>query len=35
MSKEATKKFVENNGFICNKCGKVVVDGTKHYRCFR
>ena len=30
MSKEATKKFVENNGFICNKCGKVIVDGHKH-----
>ena len=30
MSKEATKKFIENNGFICNKCAKVVVDGTKH-----
>ena len=30
MSKEATKKFVENNGFICNKCSKVIVDGTKH-----
>ena len=30
MSKETTKKFIENNGFICNKCAKVVVDGTKH-----
>lgn len=30
MSKEATKKFIENNGFICNKCGKVIVDGIKH-----
>lgn len=30
MDKEITKKFVENNGFICNKCGKVVVDGHKH-----
>ena len=30
MNKETTKKFVENNGFICNKCGKVVVDGHKH-----
>ena len=30
MDKEATKKFVENNGFICNKCGKVIVDGHKH-----
>ena len=30
MSKEATKKLVENNGFICDNCGKIVVDGIKH-----
>lgn len=30
MSKEATKKFVENYGFICNNCGKIIVDGDKH-----
>lgn len=30
MSKEATKKFIDNNGFICNNCGKIIVDGTKH-----
>lgn len=30
MSKEATKKFVENNGFICKTCAKVIVDGHKH-----
>jgi uncharacterized coiled-coil protein SlyX len=30
VSKEATKKLVENKGFICDNCGKIVVDGIKH-----
>lgn len=30
MDKDIAKKFVENTGFICTKCGMVVVDGYKH-----
>ena len=30
MDKDITKKFVENTGFICTKCGSVIVDGHKH-----
>ena len=31
MDNEITKKFIENTGFICTKCGSVIVDGHKHY----
>ena len=30
MDKEITKKFIENNGFICTQCGSVIVDGYNH-----
>ena len=30
MNKHITKKFVENTGFICTNCAKIVVDGHKH-----
>lgn len=30
MKEKYTKKFVENTGFICTKCKKIIVDGHRH-----